>query len=238
MGFVNMSSPEMRPREFRPSSESFFAAMQRYGGVEEGEGSRKVSVIGANVMQAVMRFRNGIPSQAHSFEVDFSDDTSGNRTNHNTHLVTGVEKGLVAGEFMRSRDFGLKNQERTVTIKQGRGIVMLQRHASDTSSNIAPDVVEEFKAVKVSAGEQILIPPGYFYALVNTNNDAVLVAQHNGSRIEDDGNPNSQGLRDMHGFAFRVVAVDSHVCLERNTNYKEVKTCNNGGMLFSDQNLD
>mgnify|MGYP001576306356 CR=1 FL=1 len=232
MGFVNMNSPEIRPiRECLPS-ERFIAAMQKY---VNGEGNPKVSIIGNNTMRDVMRSVNEIPSQTYSFEIEFYGH---NGTGHKAYLVSGIEKGLVAGEFLKSSDFGLETKERTVTIKQGRGIVILQKHAVDQNGNIIPDVVEEFAVVKVTTGEQIIIPSGYFYALVNTNKDDVLVAQHSSPRIKDSGNPNSQVLRNMRGFAYRVVAADSHVCLEPNKNYKKIKTLKDGKIPSVGQNLD
>lgn len=45
-------------------------------------------------------------------------------------------------------------------------------------------------------------------------------------------------LRDMGGFAYRVVAADSHACLEPNTRYKIVKAANNSNLPYFGQNLD
>lgn len=178
-------------------------------------------------MQDVMQTPNRIPSQVYYFEVNHGD------------VVTGVEKGKVAGEFIRTGDYSLADINRIIKIEEGQGIVLVQKNATDANGNLIPDMVEEFEAIQVNKGQEVVVSPGSFYALVNTDRENILVARHSGrSKNSLSNNPNSQILKEMGGFAYRIVAADSHVCLQPNKNYKEVKELKNDGIPRFGENLD
>ncbi len=221
--------------ESRAPSERFLVAMQRYAGTAEEK--PPVSVIGDSQMRNVMRTPEGIPSQVYYFELRHGTNNGDGRDGD---LITGIEIGKAAGEFMKTSDYGLADTNRTIKIKEGQGIVLMQKNAPGLNGSVISDVVEEFETIQVNKGQEVVIPPGFFYALVNPNRENILVVQHSEPRIKDhkSDNPNSEAIRAKHGFAYRVVAADSHVCLQPNKNYREVKKFQNGGIPLFGENLD
>ena len=143
---------------------------------------------------------------------------------------------------MRSSDYGIADTDRTIEIKEGRGIILMQKNARDQNNNVIPDVVEEFEVKHVNKRQELEVPRGFFYALVNTSRDSILVAQHTGRSKEDSSsnNPNNNALKLMRGFAYRIVAADSHVCFQLNIKYMEenILKFKSGGIRRFGQNLD
>jgi len=223
-------------RDVRAPSESFLVAMEKYAGTAEEIPS--VSVIGDSHMRNVMRTPGCIPFQVYYFELNHGTNNGNGRDGD---VITGIEKGKVFGEFIKTSDYGTADADRTIEIKEGRGVILVQKNATDQHGDIIPDVVEEFEAKQIHKGQKVVIPRGSFYAFVNPDRDEVLVAKHSGRSDKNPSeNPNSQALIGMRGFAYRVVACDSHVCLQPNEEYikQNILKFKNGGIPLFGENLD
>lgn len=225
-----MSRVEIPPiGDSRRESESFLAAVQKYAGGAEGHPS--VSVIGDNRMRDVMRAQEPTPPKTYYFEFE-ENHSSNNGNGRDGDIITGVDRGTVAGEFIRTSDYGLANTNRAIEIKEGQGIVFVQKNATDLNGDVIPDIVEEFQAIQVEKEQEIIVPPGSFYTLVNTDKNKVLVVRHSGlsKKNSPPNNPNSQALRKMRGFAYYLIQYNGKPAFVINTLYNEVRSNDFGGI--------
>ena len=146
--------------------------------------------------------------------------------------ITVWEIGTVGGEYIKTYGhYHIGNLDETYQILQGEGVV-LQQKLADLSQ---PDVVEEFKAIKVSAGDSIYMPPGYGHLVANIGKTWLVTADDSPVAGPDDsasmpGHADYETVKQMRGFAYYVVEKDAAPALVPNKLYKEVSKFDFGGL--------
>lgn len=146
--------------------------------------------------------------------------------------ITILETGTVGGEYIKTYGhYHLGALDETYWFIQGEGVV-LQQKLVDASK---PDVVEEFKAIRVKQGESAYMPPGYGHLIVNTG--AVWMVMVDDSPVEGTGDSASMpghadygAVKKMRGFAYYVVEKNGKPALVPNKLYTEVRKTDFGGL--------
>jgi glucose-6-phosphate isomerase len=146
--------------------------------------------------------------------------------------ITVLETGTVGGEYIKTYGhYHIGNLDETYWFKEGEG-VDLQQKLADSS---VPDVVEEFKVIRVKPGDSVYMPPGYGHLIVNTG--AVWMVMVDDSPVAGSGDSASQpghadyeAVKQMHGFAYYIVENDGTPALVPNKLYKEVRKTDFGGI--------
>ncbi len=150
--------------------------------------------------------------------------------------ITVWESGTVGGEYIKSYGhYHVDNLPETYWVLAGEGIVLLQKLVVlDGASHI--DQVEDFKAIKVKAGDAVEIPGDYGHLAVNTGTRWFVTADD--SPVEGIGDSASMPahadyeiIKKMRGFAYYVVEKDGAPSFVPNPLYKEVRKTDFGGLF-------
>lgn len=151
--------------------------------------------------------------------------------------VTVWEPGTVGGEYIKTYGhYHVGQLDETYWILLGEGIALLQKLATDAEGNMIPDVVEEFKALKVKAGDSVYMPPGHGHLVVNTGPTYFVTADDSPVHFDDPdpaglpGHADYEPVKKMKGFAYYVIEKDGSPALVKNPNYKEVRKEDFGGL--------
>ncbi|MDO8561303.1 MAG: glucose-6-phosphate isomerase family protein [bacterium] len=142
--------------------------------------------------------------------------------------ITVWESGTVATEYIKTYGhYHIGDLDETYQILEGQGIALLQKLVVE---NGVPqkDRVEEFKAIKVKAGDSVYMPPGYGHLVVNTGRTWLITSDDSPVAGVDDsasmpGHADYEMVREMRGFAYYVVEKDGAPALVANPLYKEVR---------------
>jgi glucose-6-phosphate isomerase len=175
-------------------------------------------------------------------EVLMSPDASGPaihyymiRGGSDKHNVTIWETGSVGGEYIKTYGhYHIDDMDETYWILQGEGIALLQKMAI-VDGHPQQDVIEEFKAIRVKAGDSVYMPPGYGHLVVNTGSQWLVTADNSLVAGPDDsasmpGHADYEQVRQMRGFAYYVIERDGAPALIANKLYKEVQKADLGGI--------
>ena len=150
------------------------------------------------------------------------------------HNVTILEPGHVGGEYIKTYGhYHVGDLDETYWFLSGEGIVLQQKLADPTHA----DVVSEFKAIRVRAGESVYMPPGYGHLMVNTGAQWLIMEDDSPVHGADDsasmpGHADYESVRQMRGFAYYVVERNGSPVLVANPLYKEVKAADLGGLTI------
>jgi glucose-6-phosphate isomerase, archaeal len=158
------------------------------------------------------------------------------RGGKNKRNITVWESGTVGGEYIKTYGhYHVGNLDETYTITQGEGIALLQKVVEENGTPVI-DRIQEFKAIKVKAGDTVYMPPGYGHLLVNTGR--TWFATSDDSPVEGAGDSASMPghadygpVKKMRGFAYYVVEKDGAPALVKNKLYKEIKSEDFGGLI-------
>jgi glucose-6-phosphate isomerase len=144
--------------------------------------------------------------------------------------VTILEPGTVGGEFIKTYGhYHIGNLDETYYFVQGEGIALLQKLATNQDGSLNPRIVEEFKVVIVSAGQNLFIPSGYGHLILNTGTEYfVTIDDSPVDFTESDptslpGHADYQLVKQMRGFAYYVVEQNGKAVLKRNPNYEKIE---------------
>lgn len=146
--------------------------------------------------------------------------------------VTVLEVGTVGGEYVKTYGhYHLGNLDETYWFTYGEGVVLQQKLVSHDD----PSVVEEFKAIKVKAGDSVYMPPGYGHLMANTGATWLVLVDDSPVEGPDDsasmpGHADYEAVKKMRGFAYYVVEKDGAPALAANKLYKEVQKKDFGGL--------
>lgn len=146
--------------------------------------------------------------------------------------VTVLEAGTVGGEYIKTYGhYHLGNLSETYRFVEGEGVALLQKRVGEED----PAVIEEFKAVRVKAGDSVFMPAGYGHLMVNTGKIwLVLVDDSPVEGVQDSasmpGHADYKPVQAMQGFAYYVVERGGAPALVRNPKYKEVRATDFGGI--------
>ncbi|MDO8482086.1 MAG: glucose-6-phosphate isomerase family protein [bacterium] len=149
--------------------------------------------------------------------------------------ITIWESGTVGGEYIKTYGhYHIGQLDETYSILAGEGIALLQKLVEE---NGVPQIdrVEEFKAIKVKAGDSVYMPPGYGHLLVNTGKQWFVTSDDSPVFGADDsagmpGHADYEMVRKMRGFAYYVVEKDGAPVLVANPLYKKVRAMDVGNL--------
>jgi glucose-6-phosphate isomerase, archaeal len=151
--------------------------------------------------------------------------------------ITVWEPGTIGGEYIKTYGhYHVGKLDETYWILYGEGIALLQKLAVNEKGEMIPDVVEEFKAMKVKQGDSIYMPPGFGHLVVNTGTTYFVTADNSPVDFEErdpvslPGHADYQPVKQMKGFAYYVVDNNGQPALVRNKLYKEIKKEDLGGL--------
>jgi len=146
--------------------------------------------------------------------------------------ITVLETGTIGGEYIKTYGhYHIGDLDETYWFVSGEGVV-LQQKLVDPSD---PTIVEEFKAIKVKAGDSVYMPPGYGHLMVNTGATWLVLVDDSPVEGPDDsasmpGHADYEAVKKMRGFAYYVVEKDGGPALVANKAYKEIKQSDLGGI--------
>ena len=159
------------------------------------------------------------------------------RGGSNKRNITVWEAGTVGNEYIKTYGhYHLGNLDETYWIVQGEGIALLQKRVEEDGEALA-DKVEEFKAIRVKAGDSIYMPQGYGHLVVNTGTEWLVTVDDSPVEGTADsasmpGHADYEPVKRMRGFAYYVVEKDGAPALVLNPLYKEVRKADFGGISF------
>lgn len=155
--------------------------------------------------------------------------------------VTVWEPGLVGGEYVKTYGhYHVGNLDEHYWIILGEGIALLQKRAKGEDGAPLDDVVEEFQAIRVKAGDMVYMPPEYGHLVVNTANTYLVTADDSPVNFEEKdavslpGHADYEPVKRMKGFAYYVIEKDGAPALVKNPLYKEVKKAEFDGIPVAD----
>jgi len=146
--------------------------------------------------------------------------------------VTILEPGTVGNEYIKTYGhYHVGELDETYWFLAGEGIV-LQQKLVDMSQ---PDVVADFKATKVKAGDSVYMPPGYGHLMVNTGQQWLVMVDDSpvegtGDSASMPGHADYEMVKKMRGFAYYVVEKNGTPVLVPNKFYREIKKADFGGI--------
>jgi len=181
-------------------------------------------------MKEVLMDPNGIGPSIHYYMIRGGKDQKN---------ITVWEPGTVSGEYIKTYGhYHVGRLDETYWIIYGEGIALLQKLAIDENGQMIPDVVEEFKAIRVKTGDEVYMPPGYGHLLVNTGKTYFITVDDSpvdfGEKKDESsmpGHANYSLVQKMRGFAYYVVEnTNGQPALKKNQNYKEIKNQDLAGL--------
>jgi glucose-6-phosphate isomerase len=146
--------------------------------------------------------------------------------------ITVLETGTVGGEYVKTYGhYHIGDLDETYFFLEGEGIVLQQKLVDHAQ----PDIVEEFKAIRIKPGDSVYMPPGYGHLMANTGKVWLVMADDSPVEGPDDsasmpGHADYEAVKKMQGFAYYVVERDGAPALVRNAKYKEVRKTDFGGI--------
>ena len=154
------------------------------------------------------------------------------RGGKNKRNVTVLDTGTVGGEYIKTYGhYHIGQLDETYWFMNGDGVVLQQKLIDGTE----PDRVEEFRAIRVKAGDSAYMPPGYGHLIVNTGK--IWMVMVDDSPVEGTGDSASMPghadyalVQKMRGFAYYVVDKNGTPTLVPNPLYKEVRKKDFGGI--------
>lgn len=149
--------------------------------------------------------------------------------------ITVWETGTVGGEYIKTYGhYHLGQLDETYKILQGEGIALLQKRVEENGQPVA-DKIEEFKAIKVRAGDSVYMPAGYGHLVVNTGKTWLVTSDNSpvegaGDSASMPGHADYEPVKQMRGFAYYVVERNGNPYLVPNKLYKEIRKTDFGGL--------
>ncbi len=151
--------------------------------------------------------------------------------------ITVWEPGMVSGEYMKTYGhYHVGKLDETYWILFGEGVALLQKLALDAQGVMIPDVVEEFKAVRVKTGDSVYMPEGYGHLVANVGSTYFVTADDSPVNFDEahavsmPGHADYEPVKKMQGFAYYVVEHEGKPELRKNMNYTEIKKTDFGGL--------
>lgn len=149
--------------------------------------------------------------------------------------ITVWEAGTVGDEYIKTYGhYHVGDLDETYWIVQGEGIALLQKRAIENGAPQA-DIIEEFRALRVKAGDSVYMPPGYGHLVVNTGHEWLVTADDSPVEGVNDsasmpGHADYEAVKQMRGFAYYVVDKNGAPALVRNPLYKAIRATDLGGI--------
>lgn len=143
--------------------------------------------------------------------------------------ITVWEFGMIGGEYIKTYGhYHVGDLDETYQILWGEGIALLQKRAIDKSGKPIDDEIEDFKAIKVKAGDKVYMPKDYGHLLVNIGKTYFVTIDDSPVYFEEvdpvslPGHADYEAVKKLKGFAYYVVEKNGKPTLVKNPNYKKV----------------
>jgi glucose-6-phosphate isomerase len=151
--------------------------------------------------------------------------------------VTVWEPGTISGEYIKTYGhYHVGDLSESYWITYGQGVALLQKLAEDENGEMIADVVEEFKAISVKAGDEIFMPTKFGHLVVNTGQTYFVTIDDSPVDFEErdptsfPGHADYALVKKMRGFAYYVVEHNGQVALKKNPLYKNIQKEDLGGL--------
>ena len=157
------------------------------------------------------------------------------RGGKNKRNITVLETGTVGGEYIKTYGhYHIGELDKTYWFLQGEGVVLQQKLVEENGTP-NPFRVEEFKAIRVKAGDSVYMPAGYGHLMVNTGKVWLVMADDSPVEGADDsasipGHADYGAVKQLQGFAYYVVEKDGVPTLIPNQRYTEIRSRDFGGL--------
>lgn len=172
-------------------------------------------------MKEVLMDPNGIGPDIHYYMI---------RGGVDQRNITVWEPGTISNEYIKTYGhYHIGDLDETYWILLGEGIALLQKLALDGKGQMIPDIVEEFKAVRVKQGDSVYMPSGYGHLVANTGKTYFVTADDSPVNFEEKdasslpGHADYKLVQQLQGFAYYVVEHEGKPALVRNKKYKEIR---------------
>lgn len=149
--------------------------------------------------------------------------------------VTVWESGTVGGEYIKTYGhYHVGELDETYWIIQGEGILLQQKMVVENGIAV-PEKIEEFKAIRVKAGDSVYMPPNYGHLAVNTGTEWFVTTddspvEGSGDNASMPGHADYELVKKMRGFAYYVVEKNGVPTLVPNKLYTQVQKKDFGGI--------
>ncbi len=183
-------------------------------------------------MQEVLMDPNGVGPSIHYYMIRGGSDQKN---------TTVWEPGTISGEYIKTYGhYHIGDLSETYIIAYGQGVALLQKLAEDAQGKMISDVVAEFKAIPVTAGQEVFMPAKFGHLVVNTGQTYFVTIDDSPVDFEDrdpasfPGHADYALVKEMQGFAYYVVEHDGKPALKKNPNYKDILKEDLGGLPVID----
>lgn len=153
--------------------------------------------------------------------------------------ITVWEPGTVSREYIKTYGhYHVGKLDETYWVLYGEGVALLQKLAVGSDGNMIPDVVVEFKAIRVKAGNSVYMPEGFGHLVANVGTTYFVTADDSPVNFDEKnavsmpGHADYEPVKNMQGFAYYIVEHEGKPVLVKNSRYKEVKKADFGGLPF------
>lgn len=151
--------------------------------------------------------------------------------------VTVWEPGTISGEYIKTYGhYHIGDLSETYTIAYGQGVALLQKLAEQENGELIPDIVSEFKAIPVMAGQTLFMPAKFGHLLVNTGETYFATIDDSPVYFDDPdpaglpGHADYEPVKKMRGFAYYVVEHNGKIALKKNPLYAKIQKEDLGGL--------
>lgn len=151
--------------------------------------------------------------------------------------ITVLEPGTIGGEYVKTYGhYHVGDLQEVYWILFGQGVALLQILVKDRDGNMIPDMVEEFRALKVKVGDEVRMASGWGHLVVNTGDSYFVTADDSPVDFEErdavslPGHADYGLVKKMRGFAYYVVKNNGEPALVKNPLYKEIRQEDLGGL--------
>ncbi len=151
--------------------------------------------------------------------------------------ITVWDSGTIGGEYIKAYGhYHVDELDETYRILDGEGIILQQKLVVQ---NGVPqmDMVEEFKAISIKAGDSVYMPPHYGHLAVNTGRQWLVTADDSPVAIGDSASmpvhADYEMVKKMRGFAYYVVEKEGKPAFVPNKLYKEIRKLDLGGFSIA-----
>lgn len=182
-------------------------------------------------MQEVLMYPDAIGPSIHYYMI------RGDMKNGRGNNITIWEPGKVGREYIKTYGhYHVGKLDETYKFISGVGIALLQKLAVNENENMIADIVEEFQAIPVKAGDELFIPAGHGHLVVNTGPDFLVTSDDSPVNFGDvnpaslPGHADYELVKQMRGFAFYVVENNGKPALVKNKLYKEIRKIELAGL--------
>jgi len=172
-------------------------------------------------MKEVLMDPNGIGPEIHYYMIRGGKDQKN---------ITVWEPGTISGEYIKTYGhYHVGDLDETYWITFGEGIALLQKLVIDDNGKMIPNIVEEFKAVPVKAGDSVYMSSGWGHLVANIGTMYFATADDSPVNFGDQdpsgmpGHADYEPVKQMRGFAYYVVEQDGKPALVKNSKYKEIR---------------